>query len=381
MENFYEKDILAWNKYKSSFIGYPCNQKNDFKPVYPTLNYNLNNIGDVSVYSNYRINSKKYELKVIDFFSNIWNINSCNLWSYLTGGSTESNIQGLYLAREAFNDGILYCSRESHYSIFKAAKILKLPIKIIDTLENGEIDYDKLRDSIDTSKSVIINANWGTTMKSSFDNINKLIDIIKEKNIENYYIHLDAALAGGYFPFIQDIDLSFTKYINSMSISLHKFFGIPIPSGIFLCEKKFIENINTEIEYIFSKDRTLSGSRNGHSALFMNYLIETKGIEGFKEDIYYCLELTDYFIEEYEKRIKKKAWKNKNSITIIIDRPSDSVVSKWQLACENNISHIIILPHITKEILNNFLIDLENDRSRIKNVLHKIYKYFCNALS
>ncbi len=360
MSNFYQKDIEYWDKQKQLFLGYPCRLGIDFTPVFPTLNYNLNNIGESSIHSNYKINSKNYELKVIDFFSKIWRINTCNLWSYLTSGSTESNIQGLYLAREAFSDGILYCSKDSHYSIFKAARLLKLPIKIIDSLENGEINYEKLNNTIDFNKPIIINANWGSTMKGAYDNINKIMDIIKEKNIKNYYIHLDAALSGGFFPFIDNVDLSFTKYINSMSISLHKFFGIGIPSGIFLCEKKFVDGINTEIEYIFSKDRTLSGSRNGHSALFMNYLIETKGEQGFKEDIEYCLQLTDYFIREYERIIHKKVWKNENSITVVFDRPSNRIISKWQLACENDIAHIVILSHITKEILDKFIYDLAN---------------------
>jgi histidine decarboxylase len=356
--NFYKNDMELWDRSKLTFLGYPCNQKNDFSEVFPTLNYNLNNIGEPSIYSNYKINSKKYELKVIDFFSKIWKINSCNLWSYITNGSTESNIQGLYLAREAYPLGILYCSKESHYSVFKASKILKLPIKMIDTLENGEIDYDKLSNSIDTNYPVIINVNFGTTMKGAFDDINKIMDIIKVKNIKNYYVHVDAALAGGYFTFIDDVDLLFTKHINSMSISLHKFYGIPIPSGIFLCEKYLVESINTEVEYIFSKDRTLSGSRNGHTALFMNYLIETKGIKGFKEDINYCLELTEYFIEEYEKILNKKAWKNENSITVVFERPSSDIIAKWQLACENKICHIVILSHITKEIIDEFIEDL-----------------------
>jgi histidine decarboxylase len=358
MNNIYDEDMKYWDKHSKLFLGYPCLQNVDFSVVFPTLNYNLNNIGESSHNSNYKINSKKYELKVIDFFSKIWKINSCNLWSYISSGSTESNIQGLYLAREAYPEGILYCSKDTHYSIFKASKILKLPIKIINSLENGEIDYNKLMNSIDIDKPVIININWGSTMKGAYDNINKIMNIIKEKNIEKYYIHLDGALSSGFFPFIDNIDLSFTKHINSMSISFHKFFGIPIPSGLFLCEKKFIESINTEVEYIFSKDRTLSGSRNGHTALFMNYLIETKGIEGFKKDINYCLELTEYFIEEYEKILNKKAWKNENSITVVFERPSSDIIKKWQLACENNISHIIILNHVTKEMLDEFIQDI-----------------------
>ncbi|KAM1131781.1 hypothetical protein ACFX13_047144 [Malus domestica] len=41
---------------------------------------------------------------------------------YITNCGTEGNLHGVLVGREVFPDGILYASRESHYSIFKAAK-------------------------------------------------------------------------------------------------------------------------------------------------------------------------------------------------------------------------------------------------------------------
>lgn len=65
--------------------------------------------------------------------------------------------------REMFPDGILYASRESHYSVFKAARMYRMECEKVDTLISGEIDCDDFRQKLMSNKDkpAILNVNIG----------------------------------------------------------------------------------------------------------------------------------------------------------------------------------------------------------------------------
>jgi len=207
--------------------------------------------------------------------------------------------------------------------------------------------------SRNADKYTIVCANLGTTMKGALDNTREIYRIIKKHNLQNNsYIHADGALSGFYIPFIEK-DLFFKAHINSMSISGHKFPGIPFPCGIFIMEKRFLDLITNNVECIGSKDCMISGSRNGNAPIFLKHIIDTKKHEGFKKDVEACIELAEYAVEKIPN-----SWRNHNSITVVIPRPAEHIIQKWQLATKCDISHIVILPHVTKEKIDAFVTDL-----------------------
>lgn len=65
--------------------------------------------------------------------------------------------------REVLPDGILYASRESHYSVFKAARMYRMDCVKVDTLISGEIDCADLRVKLlaNKDKPAILNVNIG----------------------------------------------------------------------------------------------------------------------------------------------------------------------------------------------------------------------------
>ena len=62
-----------------------------------------------------------------------------------------------------FPDGILYVSRDSHYSVFKAARMYRMEAVKVDTLLSGEIDCADLERKLmeRTDKPAILNVNIG----------------------------------------------------------------------------------------------------------------------------------------------------------------------------------------------------------------------------
>lgn len=62
-----------------------------------------------------------------------------------------------------FPDGILYTSKESHYSVFKAARMYRMKCIQIETLVSGEIDCVNLKASLrqNKDKPAIMNITIG----------------------------------------------------------------------------------------------------------------------------------------------------------------------------------------------------------------------------
>ena len=196
-------------------------------------------------------------------------------------------------------------------------------------------------------------------MKGATDNICELYRIICKHNKQHdYFMHADAALSGIILPFL-DKDLSFKRHIHSIAISGHKFLGTSQVCSIFMMDKKFTELVNQDIEIIGSNDATLMGSRNGHAALLINYMVKLKKKDGFEMDIMECLGNADYLVDELNRMTKgcANAWRNHNSVTVICNRPKNNVVRKWQLATERNLSHVVVLPHVNRTKIDRFVGD------------------------
>lgn len=358
--NEFQKKI---HTYLDSYLGYPCNVAYDYSKITKQFQVHLNNVGCPFSSSTYRANTKDIEQEVLAYFAKLWGIDKDSIWGYISNGGTEANLQGLYVGRETLkNNEIFYTSSDSHYSIFKIAKILKLNMCVIKTHENGEMDYDNFEEQIkkNIDKNPLINVNLGTTMKGAIDNPREIYRILKKYNMEHrYYMHADGALMGFVLPFIEH-DTFFKKHIHSIAISGHKFLGIPFPCGIFMMEKRFLPFVQTNIEYIGSNDCMISGSRNGHSPLFFKYILDKKSKDDFRKDINQCLELSEYLTNKMSN-----AWRNQNSITVVFPKPSDSIIHKWQLATSDGLSHVVVMPHVTKEKLDMFVCDYMKDLSTL----------------
>jgi histidine decarboxylase len=335
------------------FLGYPCNIAYDYSNVTKMFNTHINNVGCPFSSSTYKVNTKDVEITVLEYFAKLWGLDPAKVWGYISNGGTEANLQGLYVARESLDaNAIFYTSEDSHYSIFKIAKILKLNLCVVRSQENGEIDYNDfdLKVGINKYAPVIINVNLGTTMKGAIDNPREIFRILQKHHKENeYYMHADGALMGFVLPFLEK-DTFFKKHIHSISISGHKFLGIPFPCGVFLMERRFLKHVQNNIEYIGSKDCMISGSRNGHSPLFFKHILDTKTLDDFKADITNCIELAEYLVSNLPG-----SWRNQNSITVVFPRPSIEIIEKWQLATSGDISHVVVMPHVTKEKLDAFI--------------------------
>jgi histidine decarboxylase len=359
-----EQTFKKLKKLKKTFLGYPCDAEFDYRPLYRFLEFPINNIGDPFEASTYRLQTKEYEREVLLFFARLYNIK--DFWGYITNGGTEGNLHGIYVAREALGNVPVLFSEDTHYSIKKNVHILNMNHKIIKSQKHGEIDYNDFEKKIQTvakkkNPKVIVVANIGTTMLGAIDNPTKLAKICRKYKVE-YYIHADAALYGMVLPFISKKQFDFRTPISSIVVSGHKFIGSPIPCGIVLTRKKAIEKTQQYIEYINAHDSTLSGSRDAFTALILWYRIKNKGKSGFKKQVRYSNEIANYLV----MKLKEINWPVycQSYITVAFKRPSWKTVMKWELAVNENLGHVICLPHDTKKHIDAFVADLKKEMKK-----------------
>lgn len=344
-----------------NFLGYPVSKDFDYSELMPFLFYPLNNLGDPFVDSTYAVDSREMEKEVVRFFAEMFRAPRHDWWGYVTNGGSEGNLYGLYLARELYPKAMVYYSESTHYSVHKNLHLLNMQSIVIRSQENGEIDYDDLRNTIQMNRHmpVIILANIGTTMTEARDDVKRIKSILKDLAVKQHYIHADGALSGSYNAFIEPRPaFDFADGVDSIAVSGHKFIGSPMPCGVVIAKKSNRDRIARSIAYIGSIDTTITGSRNGHSPLFLWYAIRNLGMEGFRKRAMHSLETATY-CESRLKGIGIDAWRNPNSITVVFPEPEEGIRKKWQLASENGMSHIICMPNVTKAQIEAVVAEIE----------------------
>ena len=340
-------------------IGFPGNQKFDYSPLLPFLQFSLNNIGDPFHESNYRCNTHEIEREVIARFAELTRIDPEQAWGYVTSGGTEGNMYGLYLARELFPNAMFYFSEDTHYSVLKNVRVLNARYIMIKSQENGEIDYQDLSDMIRVHRDLpaVVMANIGTTVRGAVDDLGKIKEILLDLAVTNAYIHADAALSGLVLPFVaKPQSFGFDAGIDSISISGHKLIGAPLPCGVVLTHKAHVERVGRAVEYVGVHDTTLSGSRNGFAPLMLWYAFATLGEEGLSERVAGMMDMAEYAVSQFNKR-GIPAWRHRNSATVVFPKPSPEVFIKWQIAPEGRDVRIVAMPHVTRQMIDELVED------------------------
>ncbi|GMH21584.1 hypothetical protein Nepgr_023426 [Nepenthes gracilis] len=399
--------IAVLAKYRQTLIekakctlGYPSNLDFDYSALAMLQHFSINNAGDPFMEGNYGLHSRQFEVGVLDWFAGLWELEKDEYWGYITNGGTEGNLHGILIGREVFPDGIFYASKESHYSVFKAARMYRMECIEIMTLVSGEMDCADFKVKLlhNKGKPAIINVTIGTTVKGAVDDLDMVIQTLEESGFshDQFYIHCDGALFGIMMPFVQrDASIptkgtskyanndtkgppllkliasfyyvqapkvTFKKPIGSISVSGHKFIGCPMPCGIQITRMQHIKALSRNVEYLATSDATIMGSRNGHTPIFLWYSLNKKGYEGLQKEVLKCIRIAHY-LRDRLKEAGISTLLNELSSTVVFERPWDEeFIRRWQLACQGNTAHVVVMPHVTADKLDNFINELVQKR-------------------
>ncbi len=351
--------LVRMSAQSACYLGYPNNQVLDNAKLAPFLDVVINNIGDPYVGNN-GIHTHDFERQILAFFCALYRSDPESTRGYVTRGGTEGNLYGIYLGRERFPDAVLYTSAASHYSIRKAAGLLRIEFCQVRANRNGEMDCADLTRQLAERRArpAIVVANIGTTVTGATDRIEHILGALREAGVERHHLHCDAALFGPMHPFIADAPpLHFELPIDSIAVSGHKFLGSPIPCGVVLTRRRLAHAVRDHVDYIGSYDSTLFGSRDGFSVLLLWRQLRRAGCDGLARWVAHCLEMSDYAMESL-LAIDWPAWKNEHSNIVVLRRPIDLVCRKWHLTTEADQAHIVLMPSVERERIDRFVADL-----------------------
>ncbi|HLV43227.1 MAG TPA: pyridoxal-dependent decarboxylase [Brumimicrobium sp.] len=299
---------------------------------------------------------------------------------YVASGGTEANLQAIWIYRNYFkqekglkNEEIcILTSSDNHYSMDKAGNVFSIPVQKVEVTENGRfITEENVQAAVDIQKkngvkAFVVVANMMTTMFGSIDEPEFYSTVLEREKLD-YFIHVDGAYGGFYFPFSQKehhLDFRNPK-ITSVTLDAHKMAQAPYGTGIFVIRKNLMHYANTkEASYVEGEDYTLIGSRSGANAIAVWMILSKYGPFGWMEKIFILQKRTAWMCERLDElKIKYYRHPSSNIITIRSEFISPAIAKKYGLVPDNHSTpkwnKIVIMDHVTIERLSELIEDLK----------------------
>lgn len=369
------------------FMGYPQTSPHPMalKAYEKYLPYNTNQVGVFSDIRDLGNKTRKMEYEVLHMLGELYDINEPD--GYLTSGGTEGNIVGIWCGRNLLSKLVkkIYIVKTelTHSSVSKTANIMNLPEINIAHNEQFAMDLEDLRNKLmnvsSSDTGIILVATLGYTNTGTCDNIWALSDILEE-NEKTFgaksYIHIDAAIGGMVFPFINQGNTNFFVKKNVCSITLdpHKMGYQPFSCGVFLGRKGLLLNIETECTYSRKhRERTLIGSRNGAVAAACWSTLMYMGVDGYRKTLEALIEHKNNILQQLEDENLIRIISNPpiNMCTIQFSKCSEKrlpleLEDKYSIhafllrvdGIEQYCYKIYIMPHLEEDTINEFIEDI-----------------------
>lgn len=361
LEKYQNKDFSFSSGH---ILGSMCTQPHNIaKEVY--LKFLETNLGDPELFQG----TKEIETKYISFISNLLNAPQKST-GLISSGGTESNIIAIWLAKNLSENKEIIIPKSAHFSFEKIASMMDIKLISIPLDKNYCMDISNIRKKINKKTAAIVGIA-GSTELGTIDPIDELSEICKDENI---FLHIDAAFGGFVIPFLKELgykvkDFDFTlKGVSSISIDAHKMGCAAIPLGtLIIKKKKWIDDISVKTHYVSGNKQTgILATRSGGPVAAAYAVTKYLGKNGYKNLVNKCMNVTKYT----EKKINNLGLKliiepTMNVLGIKLKNP-ENVVKKlqnlgWMVNKMDRLSsiRIVIMPHVTKEIIDNFIPDLE----------------------
>ena len=362
---------------KEEQLGYPGNQNVLLTDFYKWLVDSsldtaiVNNAGDPFNNNDPSLNALDFEREVIEFFAPLYGFDLNDLWGIVTFSGTDGNNHGIYfgtnyLESKTGQQPVVYVSDASHYSNMRLADLQNLELRLIPSDEHGKMIPEKFEEMLVKDRPALVVFSMGTTFKGGIDDQEAINNILAKYPEIEVYRHVDAALFGGFLPYTEHKDAVNRKVqpYDSIAISGHKFFGMDEPAGLFITTKDVRDHQHQyEITYLNGDMPMINCSRSAIAPLKFWWIIHNVGIDGFTEQANGILERATWLKEQLDE-LGWQAWLEPMSNTVYFKRPSEEITSKYMLAPDyderlgGELSHIVVMQHVTKEKLQEFLDDL-----------------------
>jgi len=361
LQKYQEKDFTFSSGH---ILGSMCTQPHPIaKEAY--VRFLETNLGDPELFQG----AQEIEHKLTSFILNL--LNAPKTATGLIGsGGTESNITAIWLAKNLNGKKEVIIPKSAHFSFEKIRSLMDIKITSVKLNKEYVVNVSEVKKKISKDTAAIVGIA-GSTELGTIDPISELSELCIDENI---FLHVDAAFGGFVIPFlkelrydVQDFDFKL-KGVSSISIDAHKMGYSAIPLGaLIIRNKKWLDEISVETPYISSKKQAgILATRSGGPVAAAYAVTKYLGMQGYKNIIKNCMNNTRYT----EKRIKDIGLNliiepTMNVIGIKLKRPA-KVARKlteygWKVNKMDRLSaiRIVLMPHVTKGIVDDFIPDLE----------------------
>jgi tyrosine decarboxylase/aspartate 1-decarboxylase len=285
---------------------------------------------------------------------------------YIASGGTEANIQAVRAARnlargENRNTNVV-APESAHFSFRKAAGLLDVDLRLTPT-RDGRADLSAIEAAVD-EETVLVVGVAGTTEYGRVDPIPELTKIARSVDART---HLDAAWGGFLLPFADHKwNFADTK-IDSMTIDPHKTGQAAIPAGGFLVrDQTMLDALAVETPYLESTSQaSLTGTRSGAGVASTVAACEALWPEGYREHYERAQKNADWLSSELSTRGFRVVEPELPIVAAEIPRQLFETLrdGKWRISRTGRRElRIVCMPHVTREILETFLADLDRHR-------------------
>ena len=300
-----------------------------------------------------------------------WGGTQDNTWGYIASGGSESNIVAVKIALKRFSPQkpVLLFSTETHYSIVKLLDLCEhsfIASVKCPTIPCGQMDYAQipkiLAPFLPSDTPIVVVATLGTSKKGASDDIVSIMNILLEMGVrrENLFIHADAALNGGFWHLDKGhYPYQLGKEIDSLAMSGHKWYGSDVCSLFAIYHADRGENLGEYFDHSRMYEPGLVGCRDGFHAI--SWKIRLLQFD-WQNEYDACQEIVRLIVNRFVE-LKVETLVNPVSITICFPIPPQEIIQKYILPTytdENlgSISRIIVMPSVTKYIVDSFFTDL-----------------------
>ena len=332
-----------------------------------------NNAGDPFDNNDPYMNTLDFEKEVIEYFAPLYGFDLDDLWGIVTFSGTDGNNHGIYfgskyLEKKTGKKPVVYVSDAAHYSNMRLVDLQNLDLVLVPSDVHGCMIPEDFEKSLITDRPALVVYAMGTTFKGGIDDQEALNAVLAKYPEMAVYRHVDAALFGGFLPFSEYADAVNREVqpYDSIAISGHKFFGMDEPAGLFLTTMEVKANQNPyEVAYLNGSMPMINCSRSAIAPLKFWWIIRHTSLEDFAEQASGMLERAVWLKSELDS-LGWRAWLEPMSNTVYFKRPVQSIVEKYALASDyddrlgGDLSHIVVMQHVTEDRLQLFLNDLEN---------------------
>lgn len=299
-------------------------------------------------------------------------------YGHIVTGGTEANIMAMTVAKYLFEENNsavpeIILPKTAHFSYNKIISMFSLKPVYVPTTEEYKIDVSKLEDLINENTMAIV-AIAGTTELGLVDDIEKISEIAYKYSV---YLHVDAALGGFIIPFLDNEKSNQLKFdfqckgVSSITIDPHKMGLAPVPAGgIIFRNEHHLQKLAVKTPYLTKEEQTtIVGTRTGAATAATWTILNYYGKEGYRKIVSQVMQLTAYTYKKLQEieNVKVTCEPQLNIISFTSDIKNVNVIKNELLSYGWSVSvseyphaiRLVLMPHIKKEHIDNFLIDLK----------------------